>query len=317
MTGRGERWFDDAARKRARGPFCAEVRVNPAPTTTTAPLGTRRLLPAMRLLLLAFAVLTALAVVALFVLSENTEKTFAWTIQPPVTAAFLGAGYAAGFVLVVLSMRDPVWAHSRVPVLTILVFVVLTLVATLLHVNRMHFDDDFAGLSVLSRGAAWFWLAVYVVLPTFMAVLVWRQERAPGRDPAPEHPVPRALRVVLGVESVVLLVVGVVLFVAPTTTAVWPWALTPFTGRVVAAWLIAFGLATALAAVAGDLERLRTAAIAYTVFGVLVLVAVLRYVGDVAWEKPQAWVFLVLALAVVATGGTGWRIAPAPRARRA
>ena len=35
------------------------------------------------------------------------------------------------------------------------------------------------------------------------------------------------------------------------------------TARVTAAWLLAFGVATALAAVAGDLRRLRTAAIAY------------------------------------------------------
>ena len=30
----------------------------------------------------------------LFVLATTTEQTFAWTIQPPLTAAFLGAGYA-------------------------------------------------------------------------------------------------------------------------------------------------------------------------------------------------------------------------------
>ena len=60
----------------------------------------------------------------------------------------------------------------------------------------------------------------------------------------------------------------------------------PFTARVVAAWLVAFGLATALAAVAGDLRRLRTAAIAYTVFGVLVLVAVARFPDTLDWDDP-------------------------------
>ena len=97
-----------------------------ASTTVAAPV--RRTLPVMRGLLMVFAALTALAVGALFVLADNTSETFAWTIQPPITAAFLGAGYAAGFVLVALSLRDPVWAHNRVPVLTIFVFVVLTLV---------------------------------------------------------------------------------------------------------------------------------------------------------------------------------------------
>jgi hypothetical protein len=270
----------------------------------------------MRLLLGAFAVLTALATLALFVLAQTTEETFAWTIDPPLTAALIGAGYAAGCVLVVLCLRDPVWAHSRVPVLTIFVFVVLTLAATLLHINRMHFDDDFGGLPLLAKAAAWFWLAVYLVVPVAMLVLIVVQERAPGEDPPPRHPVPVELRIALAVESAVLLVVGGMIYVVPPTAmSVWPWPLTPFTGRVVAAWLLAFGLATALAAVAGDLRQLRTAAIAYTVFGVLVLVALARFPGTPDWDRSTAWILVGLALAVVLTGAAGWALAPRPAAR--
>jgi hypothetical protein len=147
-----------------------------------------------------------------------------------------------------------------------------------------------------------------------MLVLLVAQERSRGRDPTPRHPVPLVLRVALAAESLVLTVVGVALFVAPTTAArLWPWPLTPFTARVLAAWLIAFGLAAALAAVAGDLRRLRTAAIAYTVFGVLVLAAVLRFAGTMAWGAPPAGVFTAMAVAVVLTGAAGWRLAPTPR----
>jgi hypothetical protein len=116
----------------------------------------------------------------------------------------------------------------------------------------------------------------------------------------------------------VLTVVGAVLFVAPSTaTWLWPWPLTPLTARIVAAWLVAFGVATALAAVAGDLERLRTAAIAYTVFGVLVAVAVARFADTVAWGEPAAWVFSAMVVAVIGTGAAGWRLAPAPSRRPA
>lgn len=285
--------------------------MDPAPARPGAAAGHRPLHSGMRVLLGAFAVLTALATGALFVLAENTSETFAWTIQPPLTAAFIGAGYAAGFVLVVLSLRDPVWAHSRVPVLTIFAFVVLTLVATLLHIDRMHFDDDFGELGLLARAAAWFWLAVYVVVPVAMAVLLVRQERVPGDDPLPRHPVPVPLRIALALESAVLLVVGALIYVRPTTaTSVWPWPMPPFTARVVAAWLLAFGLATALAAVSGDLRRLRTAAIAYTVFGLLVLVAVTRFPDPLDWGRPAAWVFVGMAVCVVLTGAAGWRAAP-------
>lgn len=290
--------------------------MNPAPSTTSAPPGHRPVHPGMRTLLASFAVLTALATGALYVLAENTDETFAWTIQPPLTAAFIGAGYAAGFVLVVLSLRDPVWAHSRVAVLTIFVFVVLTLVATLLHINRMHFDDDFGDLDALAKGAAWFWLAVYVVIPVAMAVLLVHQERSPGEDPEPSHPVSVVLRFALAVESAVLLVVGALIYLDPATaTWVWPWDMPPFTARVVAAWLLAFGLATALAAVGGDLRRLRSATIAYTVFGALVLVAVARFPETLDWDEAPAWIFVGMAAAVVVTGAAGWRAAP-PATRR-
>jgi hypothetical protein len=267
----------------------------------------------MQALLIAFSVLTALAVGALYVLAGNTDRYFAWTIQPPLTAAVLGAGYGAGFLLVVLSLRDPVWAHSRVAVLTILVFVVLTLAATLMHIDRFHFQAEFAGLPWIARAAAWFWLAVYVVVPVAMLGALVRQERAPGKDPTPRHPVPPVLRGALAVESAVLLAVGLALYVAPSTaTSLWPWPLSPLTARVVAAWLIAFGAAAALAAVVGDLRRLRTAAIAYTAFGVLVAGAVARFPDTVAWGSARAWVFTAMVAAVVVTGAAGWWQAPAP-----
>jgi hypothetical protein len=114
----------------------------------------------------------------------------------------------------------------------------------------------------------------------------------------------------------VLLVTGVALFLLPSSAdLLWPWTLTPLTARVVAAWLVAFGLATALAAIGGDLQRLRTAAVAYAVFGLLALVAVARYAGAVAWDSASAWVFLLLTVAVTATGTAGWRSAPVPAPR--
>jgi hypothetical protein len=286
-------------------------------THTDAPARpSRELLPAMRGLLGVFALLTAMAVGALFVLAGQTDRSFAWTIQPPLTAAFLGAGYAAGCVLVVLSLRDRVWARTRVPLLTILVFVVVTLAATLLHIDRFHLNDEFAALPWVARAAAWFWLSVYVVVPVAMLALLLPQERTPGADPPARAPVPPVLRGLLGAQSVVLTAVGAALFVVPTTAAtLWPWPLTPLTARVTAAWLVAFGLATALAALAGDLERLRTSTIAYTVFGVLVAVAVARYPGTVAWGDPAAWAFAAMVVAVIGTGAAGWWLAPSPAGR--
>lgn len=138
----------------------------------------RRVLPGMRRLLIAFALLTLLGFTALFVGSTQTERAFAWTIDPPLTAAFLGAGYGAGCVLVLLALRARAWVHARVAVVTVLVFMLLTLVATLLHLDRLHF----ASPELLARAAAWFWTAVYVVVPVAMLALLPLQERVPGGD---------------------------------------------------------------------------------------------------------------------------------------
>ena len=291
--------------------------MDPAPPEVADRTGVRRVLPAMRALLGAFAVLTTLAFVALFVLSEQTAHYFAWTIEPPVTAAFLGACYGAGLVIEILSLREKAWARTRVAVLTILVFTALTLAATLLHLDRFHLQPEFAGLGIIAQAAGWFWLGVYVVVPVLLLVTLVPQERVRGVDPPTRNPVPVPLRAALAVESAVLLVVGVVLYAAPSTAPMlWPWPLTPLTARAIASWLVAFGLATGITAVAGDLVRERIGAVAYTVLGVLVLVATLRFPGSVRWGQPSAWVYLAMAVAITITGAVGWWLAVA-RTRRA
>ena len=83
------------------------------------------------MLLVVFAVLTLLAVNQLFVLADVADQYWAWTIHTEMTAAFIGAAYAAGFVLSVLSLRQGRWSRIRIPLITVTVFTVLTAVATL------------------------------------------------------------------------------------------------------------------------------------------------------------------------------------------
>ncbi len=58
----------------------------------------------------------------------------------------------------------------------------------------------------------------------------------------------------------------------------------------------------------GALARLRIATTAYTAFGALQLVNVLRFRDDVAWSGPAAWLFVLMAAVVTATGAAGWFI---------
>ena len=91
-----------------------------------------------RYLLVGSAVLTALASFALLVGAAHTDEAFAWSIMPPLAAAFLGAGYGAGVVLVVLTLRAGTWEQARWPLASVFTFVVLALIATVLHLDKMH-----------------------------------------------------------------------------------------------------------------------------------------------------------------------------------
>ena len=235
------------------------------------------ILPGTRLVLAVFGGLTLLAFVALFVAAEQTERVFAWTIKPPATAAFLGAAYAAGCALELLALRKGTWAALRLPFLTILVFTIVDPGGDAAASGPLPLR---APPIPLARFAAWFWLVIYVVVPLAMVVVLVVQERRPAAPPE-RVPLPTVLRVTMLVQGAVMLGVGVALFVRPGLAAVlWPWPLTPLTARMVAAWLLGFGLAVGLAGLEADLARLDVAAVAYGLLAVLELVVLRPLPGD-------------------------------------
>ncbi|HZA05973.1 MAG TPA: hypothetical protein VE617_15530 [Propionibacteriaceae bacterium] len=259
------------------------------------------ILPGTRLVLAVFGGLTLLAFLALFVGAEQTERVFAWTIQPPITAAFLGAAYAGGCALELLALRRGTWAALRIPFLAIGVFTTTTLLVTLLHLDRFHFGSPVP----LARFAAWFWLVIYVVVPVAMVVVWVLQERRPAA-PTGRVPLPSVLRFALLAQGAVMLAVGMPLLVRPELAAVlWPWTLTPLTARMVAAWLLAFGLAVVLAGREADLGRLEVPAVAYGLLAVLVLVVLARFPESVRWGSPAAWVYLAVAVSILLSSAYG------------
>jgi len=276
-----------------------------------------RLERSTRILLVAFVCLTLVATNQLFVLARRTATLFSWTIQPPLSAAFLGASYAAGCVLSVLALRSRSWRDARTPLVTVLVFAVLTLAATLLHLDRFHFHAP--GLAAV--GAAWVWLVVYLVVPVALLVVVVRQARVahPARGaatPRTRRTLPRWLVGLLGLQGVVLGASAVALFLVPPATAhLWPWMLTPLTARMIAAWLAALAVAALLSLREGDVARVRIPAFAYVVFGVLQLLALVLYGEAFAWGSTAATVYLVALVVALGTGVAGLALAARHRPR--
>jgi hypothetical protein len=258
--------------------------------------GVRPLTGGMRWLLLVASVLVFIIGIPLFLLSGQTDRYFAWTISLPLTAAFLGAGYWSSFFIEFVASRERVWANSRVAVPAVFVFTVLTLRATLIHLDLFHLGSRFA---VITQIGTWTWMAVYVSVPILLAVLWAVQVRLPGGDPPGRAPMSGGIRLAIYLLAAGMLVVGVALFVAPLGVP-WPWELTPLTGRAVGAWLIGLGVAATNMAWEGDWRRVLPVSAMFAVFGALELVVLLRFPLD--WSVARAWIYLLFLLSMLAVG---------------
>jgi hypothetical protein len=266
--------------------------------------------PGTRGLLAAFAGLTALATYRLVVLGGQTEHSWPWTVQNRATVGFLAAAYAAGFVLSALALRQRSWRQVRVAVTTVTGFTLLTLVPTVLHAHRLHLADPDPG----TRAVAWFWIAVYVLVPLVGLLVLGGQQSGRCEPDVVRTPLPARLRTVLAVQGAVLLTAGLGLFVGGGATHhgasvghdFWPWALTPLSAQALGAWLIAFGIGVALVLREGDLARLRVPAIAYTAFGAFQWTALIATRSQMEGPSPAVWVYGALLAVVVLTGGYGW-----------
>lgn len=271
----------------------------------------RPLVPGMRRLLFVAGALVFLAGLQLYLLTEHTDRYFAWTIDPPLTAAFLGAGYGASVALEWLAAREQAWARARIAVPAVFVFTTLTLVATLLHLDKFHFGDP----SVITVALTWLWVAIYAGVPPIMLVLFFVQTRVAGADAPRSIRLPMWMRACLFAHALLFLAFGIALFVAPETLASsWPWLLTPLTARAVAAWLLGIGVAAAHAVREDDPTRVGAAMVSYVVLALLQLIALARYPGDVAWARPKAWIYVAVLLSMLIVGAYGTRSSRRSRA---
>ncbi|HEX6149583.1 hypothetical protein [Nocardioides sp.] len=265
----------------------------------------------MRRLLLVAAVLVFLAGLQLYLFPLRTADWFAWTIDVPMTAVFLGAAYWSSAVLEIAGARSATWDRARLGVWTVLVFTTLTLVVTLVHLDKFHLGAEHPGSA---RSVTVGWLAVYLVVPVVMVALIWLQSRHGGATAARvererPHPVLRWLLVLL---AVVLLGLGVALLLFPLDAArLWPWPLTELTGRAVGAWLVGLGWAAAHARLIDRLPSIRPLGLTGATFVLFQAIALLRHGDALTWSSPTAAGY-VAGLAVIALV-SGWILAASGR----
>jgi hypothetical protein len=267
---------------------------------TSWPIG-----PGLRRILSIALVLVSVAGFQLFVLSSHTDRWFAWTIAEPLTAATLGALYWASFVTVRFGMRERTWATARSLLLGTTAFVILSLVATLIHLGTFHLTEG----PVTAVIAGWAWLIVYVVEPVALVVLVAQGRRA-ARVPIPARvPLPGWFRGPVVAIGALIVLTGVVLFVAPGWAATWwPWALTALTSQALGAWWVGVGVTMALTGWDDDLPSLRGPMATALVLGPLLFIALVRYWGHVDWSRPASWIYVAMTAVLPVMGLVGLRL---------
>jgi hypothetical protein len=101
-----------------------------------------------------------------------------------------------------------------------------------------------------------------------------------------------------------LLLAGLALLVAPSSTAdaIWPWELTPLTGRAIGAWLVALAIVLVHAVLENDWRRIPVAPVTYGAVGILQLVVVARYADDLDWSDARTWIYGLFFASVAVAG---------------
>lgn len=271
----------------------------------------------MRWLLYIAAFLVFLAGLVLFVFPLRTAEWFAWTVNPPMTAVFLGAAYWASAGLEVTGARSMSWGSARLAVIPVFIFTTLTLAVTLIHLDRFHLSP---ANGLLAQVATWAWLAIYAAVPIAMLLISWMQIRSarPASKSVPhERPVlPPALRLLLVGIAGILLLYGAALLTIPLAAATWwPWPLTELTARAVGAWLVGLGWSAAQGQSSRDLRTVRPVALTSVAFFVLQVLALLRYGDALRWATAPAIGFVAVLLAIGVAGGWALALSRSPVAR--
>ena len=167
--------------------------------------------PGIRVILYIASILVLSVSISLFLLPEHTDVYFSWTINPAITAAFLGVGYLTSFVLEFFSAHEKIWARARPAIPAVWIFTFLTLIITLFHIDRFHFGSP----ALITVVGTWVWLAVYIGVPIAMGILWIHQVRQPGIDPPRIAPLPKWFRMILIVQGAIMLLVGIVMLFYP------------------------------------------------------------------------------------------------------
>ncbi len=257
-----------------------------------------RVLRTTRALAAFIAPFLIVAFVVLYLFPADTQHLFAWTIRPTMTPMVLASAYLGGFYFFVRALWEPRWASLRLGLLSVALFATLLGIATILHWNRFNHHHV----------AFWLWAGLYFTAP-FLVVLAYLANR---HTLSPGQPTEERLGVVsrwlIGVTGVAALATGLTMFLAPgRMIAIWPWALTPLTCRVVGA-IFCLGSAGIGCFVDPRWISIRLMLQVETIMIGLMLIAGVRARSEFATDRVLTWLLLAGFVGVIAGSAYLWYV---------
>jgi hypothetical protein len=186
-----------------------------------------------RLLAVIVVPILIMAFIYLYFLQPRSAELFAWEINPPIMAAFVGAGYLGGsyyFIRVIFERR---WHRVAAGLWPVGAFVWFMFLTTILHWER--FDKGHFPFQL--------WLAIYSATPFLIPIVWWRNRPAdPGTPEAVDATVPDWLRLLTGGIGAIFFAFALVCFLFPDFVAgFWFWKISPLMTRVLGGWSALMG----------------------------------------------------------------------------
>ena len=97
-----------------------------------------RVLPATRIVSAAIVPFLLVAFVVLYGFPGDTDRLFAWTIKPTLSAMVLGAVYLGGAYFFVRAARSTQWHTIKAGFLAVTTFATLMGIATVIHWDKFN-----------------------------------------------------------------------------------------------------------------------------------------------------------------------------------
>jgi len=192
-----------------------------------------RVLPVTRWLSVAIIPFLVVAFAVLYPFPHDTGRLFAWPVRPTLTAMILASVYLGGAYFFLRVARAEQWHTVKGGFVPVGTFATLMGVATILHWGKF----------THSHVAFWLWAGLYFTTPLLVFGVWWANRRRDMPAAGAELLIPVRVSRVIAVLGGLSVLTALFLFVFPgRAAAVWPWALTPLTARVMGA-IFALGIA--------------------------------------------------------------------------